>query len=120
MFGVVPTPFEVIAEPIRRRILDLLRERPRSVTELTEQLGITQPGTSKHLRVLRDAGLVRVRPDAQRRWYELCPEPLAELDAWLAPYRWMWAGRLDALERHLDTMPETIDQAGHSGPEEEQ
>lgn len=103
------TPFEVLAEPIRRHILDLLRERPRSVGELTEQLGLTQPGTSKHLRVLRDAGLVRVRPEAQRRWYELCPEPLAELDAWLAPYRWMWSGRLDALERHLDTMPPASD-----------
>ncbi|MBE1490140.1 ArsR/SmtB family transcription factor [Plantactinospora soyae] len=103
------TPFEVLAEPTRRRILDLLRERPRSVGELTEQLGLTQPGTSKHLRVLREAGLVRVRPDAQRRWYELCPEPLAELDAWLAPYRWMWAGRLDALEQHLNTMPSGSD-----------
>ncbi|MEE6308414.1 metalloregulator ArsR/SmtB family transcription factor [Plantactinospora veratri] len=103
------TPFEVLAEPVRRQILDLLRERPRSVGELTEQLGLTQPGTSKHLRVLRDAGLVRVRPEAQRRWYELCPEPLAELDAWLAPYRWMWSSRIDALERHLNTMPSGSD-----------
>lgn len=109
MFGAVATPFEVLAEPTRRRILDLLRERPRSVGELTDELGLTQPGTSKHLRVLRDAGLVRVRPDAQRRWYELCPEPLAELDAWLAPYRWMWAGRLDLLEQHLNTMPNGSD-----------
>ncbi|MEQ4304557.1 metalloregulator ArsR/SmtB family transcription factor [Plantactinospora sp. B6F1] len=112
---VVATPFEVLAEPVRRRILDLLRERPRSVGELTEQLGLTQPGTSKHLRVLRDAGLVRVRPEAQRRWYELRPEPLAELDAWLAPYRWMWSGRLDALERHLDTMATGSD--GFAGSE---
>ncbi|MEO3930306.1 metalloregulator ArsR/SmtB family transcription factor [Micromonosporaceae bacterium B7E4] len=109
------TPFEVLAEPVRRHILDLLRERPRSVGELTEQLGLTQPGTSKHLRVLRDAGLVRVRPEAQRRWYELCPEPLAELDAWLAPYRWMWSSRIDALERHLNTMPPGSDTS--AGPE---
>ena len=93
-------------EPIRRRILDLLRERPRLVGELTAELGLSQPGTSKHLRVLRDAGLVRVRPEGQRRWYELVPEPLAEVDAWLAPYRWMWADRFDALERHLAADPE--------------
>lgn len=99
-------PFDVLAEPSRRQILDLLLERPRRVGELTEHLGLTQPGTSKHLRVLREAGLVRVRRDAQRRWYELCPEPLREVDAWLAPYRRLWTDRLDALERHLDTMPE--------------
>jgi DNA-binding transcriptional ArsR family regulator len=93
---------EVLAEPNRRRILDLLLDEPRSVGELTGSLGISQPGTSKHLRVLRDAGLVSVRQEAQRRVYELRPEPLAELDAWLAPYRRLWAGRLDALERHLD------------------
>lgn len=93
--------FEVIAEPTRRRILDLLLQRPRSVGELVEQLNMSQPGTSKHLRVLRDAGLVRVRRDAQRRWYELAPEPLVEIDAWLEPYRRLWATRLDALERHL-------------------
>jgi DNA-binding transcriptional ArsR family regulator len=101
------TTFDVLAEPARRRILDLLLERPRLVGELSEQLGLTQPGTSKHLRVLREAGLVRVRPDAQRRWYELRPEPLAEIDAWLGPYRRLWADRLDALERHLNTMPDT-------------
>jgi DNA-binding transcriptional ArsR family regulator len=95
--------FEVLAEPVRRRILDLLRERPRLVGELTAELGLSQPGTSKHLRVLREAGLVKVRADAQRRWYELDPAPLAEVDAWLAPYRWMWDDRLDALERHLDS-----------------
>lgn len=102
----MPSPFDVLAEPTRRRILDLLRERPRLVGELTTALGLTQPGTSKHLRVLRDAGLVRVRAEAQRRWYELCPEPLAEVDAWLAPYRWMWADRREALERHRDDMPD--------------
>jgi DNA-binding transcriptional ArsR family regulator len=95
--------FEVLAEPMRRRILDLLRERPRLVGELTAELGLSQPGTSKHLRVLREAGLVKVRADAQRRWYELDPAPLAEVDEWLSPYRWMWADRFDALERHLDS-----------------
>ncbi len=99
--------FEVLAEPTRRRILDLLRERPRLVGELTAELGLSQPGTSKHLRVLRDAGLVRVRAEAQRRWYELDPGPLVEVDAWLAPYRWMWVARLDALERHLDAEEST-------------
>jgi DNA-binding transcriptional ArsR family regulator len=96
------TTFEVLAEPTRRHILDLLREQPRAVGELVDAVGLSQPGTSKHLRVLRDAGLVDVRKDAQRRVYELRVEPLAELDAWLEPYRRLWAGRLDALERHLD------------------
>lgn len=94
--------FDVVAEPTRRRILDLLRERERSVGELVEVLGLSQPGVSKHLRTLRDARLVRVRQDAQRRWYQLDPAPLAEIDAWLAPYRRYWSTRLDALERHLD------------------
>jgi DNA-binding transcriptional ArsR family regulator len=100
----VTTTFAVLAEPTRRRILDLLRDEPRSVGDLVTQLGLTQPGTSKHLKVLRDAGLVTVRRDAQRRWYELRPEPLAEVDAWLAPYRRLWSNSLDALERHLDRM----------------
>jgi DNA-binding transcriptional ArsR family regulator len=94
--------FEVLAEPTRRRILDLLRERERSVGELVSGLSMSQPGVSKHLRVLRDAGLVQVRADAQRRIYGLKPEPLSELDRWLAPYRRLWSSRLDALERHLD------------------
>lgn len=102
--------FDVLAEPTRRRILDLLLERPRLVGELTDQLGLTQPGTSKHLRVLREAGLVRVRRDAQRRWYELRPEPLIEIDTWLEKYRRLWADHLDALERHLDAMPDDQDQ----------
>jgi DNA-binding transcriptional ArsR family regulator len=96
------TTFEVLAEPTRRRILDLLRERPRPVGELVNALGMSQPGVSKHLRVLREADLVQVRQDAQRRWYELRHEPLTEVDAWLEPYRQLWGGRLDALERHLD------------------
>ncbi|GAA3425789.1 ArsR/SmtB family transcription factor [Streptosporangium sandarakinum] len=109
------SPLDVLAEPVRRRILDLLLERPRLVGELTDELGLTQPGTSKHLRVLREAGLVTVRRDAQRRWYELRPEPLSELDAWLAPYRRLWAGRLYALEDHLDAMP---DEDGEPCPKE--
>jgi DNA-binding transcriptional ArsR family regulator len=100
------TTFEVVAEPTRRRILDLLRERSRPVGELVELFGLSQPLVSKHLRVLRDAGLVRVRQDAQRRWYELRPEPLVEVDTWLEPYRRLWADSLDALERHLDVMPD--------------
>ncbi|PPK69088.1 metalloregulator ArsR/SmtB family transcription factor [Actinokineospora auranticolor] len=98
------TTFTVLAEPTRRRILDLLREQPRSVGELVAELGLTQPGTSKHLKVLREAGLVRVRRDAQRRWYELRAEPLAEIDTWLTPYRALWSDRLDRLEQHLDAM----------------
>ena len=92
---------EVIAEPTRRRILDAVREGECSVTELVEQVGMHQPGVSRHLKVLRDAGLVEVRRDAQRRMYRLRAEPLMELDAWLEPYRAEWAGRLDSLERHL-------------------
>ena len=83
-------------------MLELLRESPRAVGELVRFTGLTQPGTSKHLRVLRDAGLVRARSEAQRRIYVLEPGPLAELDAWLEPYRRTWAESLDALERHLD------------------
>jgi DNA-binding transcriptional ArsR family regulator len=94
--------FEVLAEPTRRRILDLLRDGERSVGELVDRLTLSQPGVSKHLRVLRDAGLVQVRIEAQRRWYGLRPEPLTEIDAWLEPYRRLWAQHLDALERHLD------------------
>src|SRR3954449_5460133 len=97
--------FEVLAEPTRRGILDLLRERERSVGELVESLTISQPGVSKHLRVLREAGLVSVRTEAQRRVYGLRAEPLSEIDAWLEPYRRFWSERLDALERHLDETP---------------
>ncbi len=94
--------WSVIAEPQRRTILELLRTRPRTVSELTVELGLTQPGTSKHLRVLRHAGLVRVRVDGQRRVYALDAAPLAELDGWLEPYRRLWDRHLDALGRHLD------------------
>lgn len=98
------TTFEVLAQPIRRSILDHLRDGEHLVGELTDDLGLTQPATSKHLRVLRDAGLVTVRVDGPRRWYGLCAEPLAELDDWLAPYRWMWESGLDRLGAHLETM----------------
>ena len=91
----------VIAEPTRRRILDHVREHDRSVGELVELTGMHQPGVSRHLKVLRDAGVVEVRRDAQRRLYSLRAEPLMELDAWLEPYRVHWAGRLDALERNM-------------------
>lgn len=93
--------FAVLAEPARRHILDLLRDGERSVGELVDDLRLSQPGVSKHLRVLREAGLVEARVDAQRRVYRLRSEPLAELDAWLAPYRRLWASRLDALGTHL-------------------
>jgi DNA-binding transcriptional ArsR family regulator len=99
---VVPSTWSALADPHRRRVLELLRERPHPVGELVERLGLSQPATSKHLRVLRDVGLVRMRIDAQRRVYGVDPRPLAELDAWLAPYRRMWDEHLDALERHLD------------------
>jgi DNA-binding transcriptional ArsR family regulator len=98
------TTFEVLAEPRRREILDLLRAGERPVGELVDALSLSQPAVSKHLKVLRDAGLVEVRHDAQRRWYRLRPGPLAEVDAWLAPYRDLWRDRLDALEAHLDQM----------------
>jgi DNA-binding transcriptional ArsR family regulator len=94
--------FAAVSEPVRREILELLRDRERSVSELVERIGLSQPGVSKHLRVLREAGLVRVRPEGRTRWYGVRAEPLAELDEWLAPYRELWGGRLDALERHLD------------------
>jgi DNA-binding transcriptional ArsR family regulator len=96
------TTFDVLAEPTRRRILDLLLDRERPVGELVKKLKLSQPGVSKHLRVLREAGLVSVRNDAQRRIYEIRPEPLEEIAEWLEPYRRLWADRLDALERHLD------------------
>jgi len=96
--------FEIIAEPTRRRILDLLLTGERPVGDLVTGVGMSQPGVSRHLRVLRDAGLVMSRTDAQRRLYSINPAPLAELDAWLAPYRRLWAQRLDQLGAHLDDM----------------
>lgn len=98
------TIYEALAEPTRRRILDLLREQPRLVGELAELLAISQPGVSKHLKVLRDVGVVRVRQDAQRHWYELRPEPLQEMDAWLGTYRHLWESRLDRLDDYLQEL----------------
>jgi DNA-binding transcriptional ArsR family regulator len=98
----VQSTFAVLAEPNRRRILDELCQGERSVGELVERLSLSQPAMSKHLRVLREADLVAARVDKQHRRYRLRPAPLAEVDAWLAPYRRFWAGRLDALQAHLD------------------
>jgi DNA-binding transcriptional ArsR family regulator len=100
--GVV---FAVLADPTRRSILDLLRDGERPVGDLVDALDVSQPLVSKHLRVLRDAGLVEVRPDAQRRLYRLRTEPLSELDDWLAPYRRLWSRSFDALETHLEENP---------------
>ena len=98
--------FEVVAEPNRRRILDLLLTREQPVGDLVAALSVSQPAVSKHLRVLRDAGLVDARIDGQRRVYRVRAEPLSSIDEWLAPYREMWSERLDDLERHLETMHE--------------
>jgi len=97
--------FEVLAEPNRRRILECLREHERPVNDLVDLLRVSQPAVSKHLRVLREAGLVESRVDAQRRLYRLRAGPLRQVDDWLAPYRAMWASHLDALESHLEEMP---------------
>jgi DNA-binding transcriptional ArsR family regulator len=96
--------FAVIAEPSRRAILGLLASSERSVGDIERRLRMPQPSVSKHLRVLREAGLVESRVDAQRRVYRIRPEPLREVDAWLAPFRRFWTARVDALERHLDRM----------------
>ena len=96
--------FEIIAEPNRRAILDLLVSSEQSVGEIERQLGMPQPTVSKHLRVLREAGFVDATVDAQRRLYRLNPGPLQEVDAWLAPFRRFWSAHVDALERHLDRM----------------
>jgi DNA-binding transcriptional ArsR family regulator len=96
--------FEVLAEPNRRRILDLLVQADRPVGDLVDALTVSQPAVSKHLGILRRAGLVEVRTDGPRRIYRVRPEPLLAVDEWLQPYRALWASRLDALARHLDTM----------------
>jgi len=101
--------FAVVAEPNRRAILSLLLSRERSVGDLEHALRLPQPSVSKHLRVLRDAGFVESRVEAQRRLYRLRPEPLMELDEWLAPFRRFWSKHVDALERHLDRMDTTFE-----------
>jgi DNA-binding transcriptional ArsR family regulator len=103
----VESVFEVIAEPNRRAILSLLVTSQRSVGDIERQLRMPQPAVSKHLRVLRDAGFVESTVDAQRRLYRLKPEPLQEVDAWLAPFRRLWSAHVDALERHLDRMEQS-------------
>jgi DNA-binding transcriptional ArsR family regulator len=103
----VESVFEIIAEPSRRAILSLLVLSQQSVGEIERQLRMPQPAVSKHLRVLRDAGFVESTVDAQRRIYRLKPEPLQELDAWLAQFRRFWSAHVDALERHLDRMEQS-------------
>jgi len=103
----VESVFEIIAEPNRRAILGLLASSQHSVGEIERHLHMPQPTVSKHLRVLRDAGFVESTVDAQRRLYRLNPEPLQELDAWLAQFRRFWSAHVDALERHLDRMDES-------------
>jgi DNA-binding transcriptional ArsR family regulator len=99
------TAYAALAEPHRRQILDLLRDGERQAGELVDRLELSQPGVSKHLKVLREAGLVAVRADGRRRLYALRTQPLAEVDAWLETYRAYWSNRLDALERHLEEHP---------------
>lgn len=99
--------WSALSDPHRRAVLDVLRVRECAVGELVDAIGLSQPATSKHLRVLRDAGLVRTRKDAQRRVYTIDAGPMAELDAWLAPYRALWNDTLDALGEHLDKHPRT-------------
>ncbi len=110
--------FEIIAEPNRRAILSLLVSSQQSVGEIERHLGMPQPTVSKHLRVLREAGFVEATVDAQRRLYRLKPEPLQEIDEWLAPFRRFWSVHLDALERHLDRMepaaPAAVKKTGRS------
>ena len=101
------TAFEIIAEPNRRAILSLLVSSEQSVGDIERQLDMSQPTVSKHLRVLREAGLVEATVDAQRRVYRIRPEPLQEVDAWLAQFRQFWSARVDALERHLDRLDQS-------------
>jgi DNA-binding transcriptional ArsR family regulator len=103
----VESTFTIVAEPNRRAILSLLLSSERSVGEIERELRLSQPSVSKHLRVLRDAGFVESRIEAQRRLYRLRPEPLMELDAWLAPFRRFWSKHVDDLERHLARMEKT-------------
>jgi DNA-binding transcriptional ArsR family regulator len=103
----VPSTLQVLAEPSRQAILDLLRDGERPVGELVERLELSQPAVSKHLRVLKEAGVVEARVDAQRRLYRIRPEPLVELDQWLESYRKLWTTHLDRLEDHLDRRRKT-------------
>ena len=109
------TAFGIIAEPNRRAILRLLASSERSVSEIEHQLRMPQPSVSKHLRVLREAGFVEARVEAQRRVYRIRPEPLREVDAWLAPFRRFWSAHVDALERHLDRVGQAPSRKGKKG-----
>jgi DNA-binding transcriptional ArsR family regulator len=111
----VESSFDIIAEPSRRAILTLLADSEHSVSEIEDRLRMSQPSVSKHLRVLRDAGFVEARVDAQRRVYRIRPEPLAEVDAWLEPFRRFWSAHVDALERHLDRVAKTPSKQKPSG-----
>ena len=111
--------FEALADPTRRQILDLLRERPRLVGELVDLLGTSQPGISKHLRVLRESGLVKVRQDAQRHWYEIRTEPLEELDEWLKSYRHLWIERFDRLDDYLEDLQGQPHEDASDDPDEQ-
>lgn len=102
--------FDIIADPTRRHILDLLRQKPRTVNEVVAALDISQPAVSKQLRILREAGLVTVRQERQKRWYSIQPAPLAELDLWLSPFRQLWAERFDQLDDYLSTLNNTEDE----------
>src|SRR2546422_11388058 len=110
--SIVESSFAIVAEPNRRAILSLLLSSERSVGEIERELRLSQPSVSKHLRVLREAGFVESRIEAQRRLYRLRPEPLMELDAWLSPFRRFWSRHVDALERHLRGMDEAAPQKG--------
>ena len=112
--GMLST-YAILAEPNRRTILNLLAASERTVGEIEQRLQMPQTSVSKHLRVLRDAGLVEARIDAQRRVYRLRPEPLKEIDAWLEPFRRLWTAHVDALERHLDRMDQQPPKKGTKG-----
>jgi len=109
------TKFDAIADSNRRNILDLLRERPHQVGEIVSQLGLSQPLVSKHLKVLKTVGLVSVRKDAQRRWYQLETAPLQELDEWLDAYRHLWDARFDRLDKYLQDLQEKDKDNGIDG-----
>jgi len=112
IYDLMESGFAILAEPSRRAILSLLASSEQSVGEIESQLGLAQPSVSKHLRVLREAGFVESRVDAQRRLYRIRPEPLMEMDAWLAPFRRFWTRHVDALERHLDRMDSVPNRKG--------
>ena len=113
--GYIPnmeSSFAIVSEPNRRAILSMLLTSERSVGEIESKLRLSQPSVSKHLRVLKDAGFVESRIEAQRRLYRLRPEPLKELDEWLAPFRRFWSKHVDALEKHLDKMDKVPSKKG--------